>query len=1185
MNVAKPDCITAARPTLFHTYRCVPKPFDVALVKLCPSARPSGFPPLHVPGLVDNDIVLARRGFLAVVGRSAAVWLAIGGYLAAQTGQPLDRDHAIQIMLAPGQIHTYTIQASARTYFRILIAPNGNVLGIRLLAPDGAELTTAVNEAGEQRPLSISQIVSADGAYRVELHLTDPEAARRSYGIHLEELREAVPGDEQRVAAERLFQEGKKLQIDGAKESLQQAISKLEASLPLWRAISDKAQEAHTLDTMGDVYWAIGQPGKANTFYKQALPLAKASADRAGEASVLSNLGVVSASFGGTKPALEFYEQSLQLSRAAGDHNLEATTLNNIGSVYTFMGDPRKALGYATRALELKRETGDRQGEVTALSNLGSLYAALSEPQKALEALNQALPIRRKLHDQHGEVFTLLNLASAYSQLAELTKANDTFNQSLVLSRAVGDRRAEAAILVNLGVGQMALGAPQEALEGLRQGLDLTRELNNRYLEETALTNIARAYLQLGEPVKALDFSNQALAIQRKISDKRGEALALVNLGGVLAANGDSQKALESYQQALPLLRAAADQANEAETLGDIGTLLLKRGEAQKARTCFEEAMDLANAASDPRRRAVNLSNLGAAWLALGERDNATASLTQAVSELSAIGDRMQQARALYLLARADKDSTQALGHLDQALRINEDIRADVLSADLRSSYFGTVLEGYDLRVNLLMSLHRQQPGGGFDRQAFETSERARARSLMDLLAEARADIRQGVDPALLARDRSLHALLHAKTERQIGLLAGKHESQSEAVEREIRALATEDQELEAQIRAASPRYAALVQPQPLTLHQIRQEVLDPHSMLLEYMLGDDHSFLWAVTTTSFRSYLLPGRVALEDLARRAYEGLSSTNPDAAAQVTPVLQDLSRALIGPVAGQMTGRRLMVVAPGALQYVPFGALPLPGAGTPLIASHEIVNLPSASTLALMRRDLKDRPQASKLLAVLADPVFSAQDPRVQGSPKTNPASATFNRIPSTRKEAEQILALAPRGDNLRALDFDASRSTVMSGALRQYRFIHIASHGLLNTLHPELSGIALSLVDREGRPQNGFLEMHDVYNLSLGADLVVLSACETALGKEVKGEGLVGLSRGFMYAGAPRIVASLWAVPDLSTAELMTRFYRNMLVDGMRPAAALRQAQVSLWKDGHWARPYYWAAFTIEGEWR
>ncbi len=339
------------------------------------------------------------------------------------------------------------------------------------------------------------------------------------------------------------------------------------------------------------------------------------------------------------------------------------------------------------------------------------------------------------------------------------------------------------------------------------------------------------------------------------------------------------------------------------------------------------------------------------------------------------------------------------------------------------------------------------------------------------------------------------------------------------------------------------------------------------------------------ITTTSFRSYLLPGRVALEDLARRAYEGLSSTNPDAAAQVTPVLQDLSRALIGPVAGQMTGRRLMVVAPGALQYVPFGALPLPGAGTPLIASHEIVNLPSASTLALMRRDLKDRPQASKLLAVLADPVFSAQDPRVQGSPKTNPASATFNRIPSTRKEAEQILALAPRGDNLRALDFDASRSTVMSGALRQYRFIHIASHGLLNTLHPELSGIALSLVDREGRPQNGFLEMHDVYNLSLGADLVVLSACETALGKEVKGEGLVGLSRGFMYAGAPRIVASLWAVPDLSTAELMTRFYRNMLVDGMRPAAALRQAQVSLWKDGHWARPYYWAAFTIEGEWR
>jgi CHAT domain-containing protein len=190
-----------------------------------------------------------------------------------------------------------------------------------------------------------------------------------------------------------------------------------------------------------------------------------------------------------------------------------------------------------------------------------------------------------------------------------------------------------------------------------------------------------------------------------------------------------------------------------------------------------------------------------------------------------------------------------------------------------------------------------------------------------------------------------------------------------------------------------------------------------------------------------------------------------------------------------------------------------------------------------------------------------------------------------RLVFSRQEAASILSVTAVGEGMEALDFQASRATAMSPQLAHYRIIHFATHGLLDSEHPELSGLVLSLVSEEGQPENGFLELQDIYNLNLPAELVVLSACETGLGKEVKGEGLIGLTRGFMYAGSPRVVASLWKVDDVATAELMQRFYHGMLKENLRPAAALRQAQMEMWKQKRWALPYYWAAFTIQGEWK
>jgi CHAT domain-containing protein len=316
-------------------------------------------------------------------------------------------------------------------------------------------------------------------------------------------------------------------------------------------------------------------------------------------------------------------------------------------------------------------------------------------------------------------------------------------------------------------------------------------------------------------------------------------------------------------------------------------------------------------------------------------------------------------------------------------------------------------------------------------------------------------------------------------------------------------------------------------------------------------------------------------------------------------------------VLGPLKGAAHVRRFVVVADGALQLVPFSALLMPGGSNLLLADQEVVSLPSASVLALLRQGNPERKPPTKTLALFADPVFDRNDQRVRGARAERPAEpapvetggvavessltrsardtglagSALPRLPFTRREATAIQSLVAPSQRRVALDFAATWAAVTRD-LSEFRYAHFATHGFLDAVHPELSGLVLSLVDRKGRDQEGFLPAMEIFNLKLSAELVVLSACQTALGKEIMGEGLVGLTRAFMYAGAPRVVASLWRVDDAATAELMKKFYGGMLgPKKLRPAAALREAQLSVSRQKRWEHPYYWAGFVLQGEWR
>jgi len=351
--------------------------------------------------------------------------------------------------------------------------------------------------------------------------------------------------------------------------------------------------------------------------------------------------------------------------------------------------------------------------------------------------------------------------------------------------------------------------------------------------------------------------------------------------------------------------------------------------------------------------------------------------------------------------------------------------------------------------------------------------------------------------------------------------------------------------------------------------------------------------FVWLAMTALMASSTVAQRVYALLTARQSVPGETIRQRQARiakadSEYPAAARELSKMVLGPVAGQLSDRRLLIVADGALQYVPFGALPMPTQRqdmTPLIVNHEVVNVPSASVLAVQRRELAARKPAEKLVAVLADPVFEFDDPRLRRKGGLAADRGKLSRLPFSREEALAISAVAPAGQSTVATDFKASIATATSAELGRYRIVHLATHGLVDTERPELSGIALSLVDEHGKAQDGFLRLHDVYRLNWSADLVVLSACQTALGKEIGGEGLVGLTRGFMYAGVRSVVASLWNVNDGATAQFMKYFYQGVIGKKLSPAAALRAAQIEMWKRKSSSSPYYWAAFVLQGEWR
>ncbi|MBX7219966.1 MAG: CHAT domain-containing protein [Blastocatellia bacterium] len=1070
--------------------------------------------------------------------------------------QELQEGTELETTLGEKETHSFQIKIKAGDFLHVAAKPTRPDLVFELAAADGNTITR-VEQKSYQTRHRLHFVAQQEGTYTFTI-LRNKEAQKtNSYKMQVLALHPLSSRDRTLITATEKFDQGQTLYFQAKKESFEKAIPIFQETLKLFEDIGDTGNVGVSYNFLGDCYGNLNQLDKAVESFQKAAGQYEKIRDKENLAPTFANIFHIYNLFDEHKKGLPYSEKAIALYRELGDTERVAVSLLELGVACNRLGDKQKALAVYLEALPILKAKENHPGYPALLNNIGRVYYDVGEKQKALDYYYESLNLQPN-YALMPKASVLGNIAVLYTEFGDYAQALPVYEKALSFVNQTSDINAKLSILLNQGKNYYFLRDFTKAKEVFQSALDTALTIGNRAIQ-------ARMYLELGKLEETAH--NFSLAESH-------------------------------YQKTLALAQSLGNKSIQGYATANLGRLQAKQGQPQSGLKLLEQAYQMGVELSAPQLQFQILFEMGKIESSQGQWPEAQA-------------------------------------HLEEAIRLIESQRTKVVSQSLRTSFFSKVLDYYELYVDVLMERHRLNPSAGFDRKAFTVAETARARSLLDQLTESQIDLRSSVDPALFAEEQNVTALMQALSDRLVRLKAAKAKPETlTQAENDFAELGTQLGLIQTKIRQNNRQYAALTQPKPLSLEEIQKQLLPSDTLLLEYFLGEKHSYVWAVTQTSIHSFQLPPMAEITQAARETSRLLSHasqkqrnlTKMESGSgkgdekEALKAIQHLSRLILQPVAEKLGKKRLLVVADGALQLVPFAALAEPGPAKsyrPLLENHEIAFLPSASTLAVLRQELQGRKPAPQWMALVADPVFSEHDPRVfrtatqadkipqpaqvkssSGTAEVNrilvrpeeknggfPTSLTISRLPGTRQEAQAITSIFGRKNTFLALDFAANRELVTKAEFGQHRIIHFATHGFVNPEHPELSGLVLNLVDQQGQEQNGFLLMQDIYQMKLKADLVVLSACETGLGKEYRGEGLVGLTRGFMYAGAPRVVVSLWSINDRATAKLMEHFYLALHKEGKSAAAALRQAQLAISRDKRWKAPYFWAAFQLQGEFK
>jgi CHAT domain-containing protein len=1095
---------------------------------------------------------------------------------------------AISDQISAGETRAYALTLQAGDHARLELKKGDLQLQVSVCREKGLSCRQLIDRNYGSLDLSFSAELT--GTFTVEITSTEKENGERPYEIILAEIvkttRKHRLADRARVAlSEAAYRR------EGQDQSSQlAAAAKYKDASRMWQAAGEFSKAVETLCTIGDVYFVLSH-----------YPLALAE-----------------------------YENARSLSERHGDQTGTVAALNGIAYINLYLGKNDEARAGTTKVLEIietVRSSHDvRRAEAQALNTIGEIDYAQGELRRSIERFDRVYSLYTDVGDRAGQALALLNLGYSSSDLGDAQKASEYWQRALTEFQSVSNMHGATLAQTALGGFYSLSGEEEKALNLHKAANEYFSRMGNQQAEAVALNGIGRAYQDLNDFDSALDCYDKALRLNELIGQRSNIALSKFLVARVWYQKGDADRAKKYYGESLDMSREAGDVVTEAHALKGLGILYFSRGDAQRAVEQFNASLQIYHARGNRRSEAYVLNDIAHIQTLSGNVPEAIANLQLALPLMRATGDKHGEALTLFNTAKVEKargDLPAALTAIKESIAIGESVRTKITNSQLRTSYFASVEEQFELYIDTLMSLHKQYPDEGYQVAALLASEQARARSLLDSIVAEKIEPHDPSSPDLMVQVQKTLQQLNEKAENQTRLLGRKHtQEEIDKLSQEIRELTLQYQDIRSKLRVEDPRRATLIRPDEPKAEDLQNLVKGDDALLLEFALGDDRSYLWAVTGAEIASYELPARSKIEEVARKVYGSITKREStighmpaqeqekilnEADAEYRQQAAVLSDMLLVPVASRLAAKRILIVGDGLLRFIPFDALPLPSqdgqrSNDPqLLSAHDIVTLPSALTLVALRSE-RNTSAESKMIAVVADPVFEIDDPRIkldqvhkQAAQQTayfssalrdfsqNGTAARISRLPSTLSEAKAIGDLVPSTEVVTTTGFDATKQKFITKYVGQHRIVHIATHGLLNVDHPNLSGLVFSLLDEGGRSVDGFLRLHDVYNLDLPADLVVLSACRTGLGKDIRGEGVISLSSGFMYAGAKTVISSLWKVDDTATAEFMGHFYRGLLKDQQPPAVALRYAKLEMQKDDRWRAPFYWAGFVLEGE--
>lgn len=924
-------------------------------------------------------------------------------------------------------------------------------------------------------------------------------------------------------------------------KALRSAVAALQESARLFTTVRtyDRAADSHF--QIGEIESTLAAYDKSLAAYQESLRLAQ---DQALRCRASSRITQIYASLGAYNQAGTSLKKTLESCAGLSDKDAlgeksvaQAEVLYYSGeSTQSSSGMPLTSENFYSRARSLFAESGNRKREAWALLHVGYVRFE-KDPKEAINLTEQALQVWSSLGDQQGIAQARQALAIFAAAQGQFETAQCNSAQALKVFHELGDKDNEGILLNNMGKLSREIGEPQASLGYYRHARITFAAVHDHLGEADAITGIAAALSAMGEYTRLSFLYQEKLRLAERTRNDVLLASGFANLAELDNLHHQFAKAEELYRRSAAIYHSNSQRRGESNTLLSLARLQIEQHRDTEALSTLEAARVLKDALGDQE----GLAKIG--------------------FEITYIHRRMGKVE-------------EALAAIEATIRIIESQRLQVANFDSRADYFAAVHQYYSLYIQVLMALHKLHPQQGFAQRAFEASEQSKVRSLLDLLTVSSQN-----SPC----DELLKKSINAEP------LLGNSSQAEDAV-------------------APSPAF--------LNLQQIQAEIQDD-DIILEYALGDENSYLWAVERNHIASWELPASTQLGKLVKSFLGSLvllqrkDETASDYAGRLGKTHQvytahaaQLSRLLIGQLS-LPPEKRLLIVPDAFLQSIPFSALPLSETGKKnavLLNDHEIVVLPSASALDALRKAAAKRLPPTAGIAVLADPVFEPHQSETRSSSANVDRQRPRSHLPilsralrdvhgsddippllGTLDEARAIQRIFGQSAHL-ALKYDANRKAVLNGLVSSYRVVHFATHGIIDTRHPEMSGLVLSLFNKQGRMQDGYLRLGDVYKLKLSADLVVLSSCESALGKELESEGIIGLPRGFLYAGAKSVISSLWKVDDKATKELMALFYSELHA-GKSPAAALRSAQSTLARDPYWSNPYYWAAFILQGEYK